>query len=56
MSLGTLVAPWYLKERSEEQYLHRQTPSVEVGGDVFLGQILHQVFGEISEETAGLGR
>lgn len=36
-------------------HLHRQTPTVEVGSDVFLGQSLQQILGKTPEQTAGMG-
>lgn len=41
--------------RRREKYLLGQTPEVEVGGDVLLGQRLEQVSGEAAQQTAGLG-
>lgn len=50
LSLGDQDDPMW-----EGLYLHRQTPTVEVGSDVFLGQSLQQILGKAPEQTAGLG-
>lgn len=55
--------PWHcpLLERAVRllpggwKYLHRQTPAVKVGGDVFHSQRLQQVFGKTAKQTAWLG-
>ena len=40
---------------TSRKYLGGQTPLVEVGADVFLGQRPQHIFGETLKQTAGMG-